>query len=74
MVTIIVIAIIAGVGVAGFWYYRSTRGDDRRVGLSAPAAAGWHGDPTGRNESRYWDGSAWTTQVSTAGIDSNDPL
>jgi hypothetical protein len=27
-------------------------------------AAGWYADPTGRYQSRYWDGSAWTDQVS----------
>jgi hypothetical protein len=36
--------------------------------------AGWYPDPTGRNEHRYWDGSAWTDQVSTAGRQARDPV
>jgi len=44
----------------------------------APAApgppAGWHPDPAGRHEYRYWDGVAWTDQVSDAGAVASDPL
>lgn len=44
----------------------------------APAApgppAGWHPDPAGRHEYRYWDGVAWTDQVSDAGVVAADPL
>ena len=44
----------------------------------APAApgppAGWHPDPVGRHEYRYWDGVAWTDQVSDAGVVASDPL
>ena len=44
----------------------------------APAApgppAGWNPDPAGRHEYRYWDGLAWTDQVSDAGAVSSDPL
>lgn len=32
-----------------------------------PASAGWHPDPYERHELRYWDGKAWTEQVSTNG-------
>lgn len=35
--------------------------------------AGWHPDPTGRHEHRYWDGTAWTAQVSDHGVPSIDP-
>lgn len=35
--------------------------------------AGWQTDPTGRFEHRYWDGSAWTDNVSNAGVTSTDP-
>jgi hypothetical protein len=41
--------------------------------ISAPEAtltrihAGWHPDPFGRFESRYWDGTAWTKHVSIQG-------
>ena len=35
--------------------------------------AGWHGDPSGRHELRYWDGSQWTENVSDGGTASTDP-
>lgn len=28
-----------------------------------PDAAGWHPDPLGRFDSRYWDGARWTQHV-----------
>lgn len=31
-------------------------------------AAGWYPDPFGRHEMRYWDGRAWTANVSTRGV------
>jgi len=34
----------------------------------------WFPDPMGRHEYRYWDGSAWTEQVSSHGRASVDPL
>jgi hypothetical protein len=34
---------------------------------------GWHPDPTGRHEYRYWDGSRWTSAVADAGEQSDDP-
>jgi hypothetical protein len=52
-------------------------------GPNAPLAAGqgrpqsppaWHPDPSGRFHYRWWDGSQWTSQVSTDGhhlIDTN---
>ena len=36
--------------------------------------AGWHADPEGRHDYRYWDGSAWTEHVSTNGVQSQAPL
>jgi Protein of unknown function (DUF2510) len=33
---------------------------------------GWHPDPSGRHEFRYWDGAAWTYAVSDAGARSDD--
>ncbi|MEY2589979.1 MAG: hypothetical protein QOJ67_1963 [Acidimicrobiaceae bacterium] len=36
--------------------------------------AGWQQDPSGRHEYRYWDGSAWTDNVSDSGATSVDPL
>lgn len=39
-----------------------------------PPERGWHTDPTGRHQSRYWDGSAWTSHVSDAGTVAVDPM
>ncbi len=35
--------------------------------------AGWHPDPHGRHEMRWWDGSAWTANVSNGGDVTTDP-
>ena len=40
---------------------------------SAPGA-GWHSDPLGRHEFRYWNGVNWTSDVSDQGTASSDPL
>jgi hypothetical protein len=34
--------------------------------------AGWHPDPSGRHQLRYWDGQAWTPNVSDNGQQSTD--
>ena len=39
----------------------------------APPPPGWHPDPLGRFEFRYWDGANWTEHVSTAGITQTSP-
>lgn len=36
--------------------------------------AGWKPDPAGRHQYRYWDGTAWTDQVSDDGAISSDPM
>jgi hypothetical protein len=36
--------------------------------------AGWHADPTGRFQHRYWDGAAWTDQARSDGEVTTDPL
>jgi hypothetical protein len=41
--------------------------------MNAPAP-GWHPDPSGRHEHRYWDGSRWTDDVADAGVAATDPL
>lgn len=38
------------------------------------APAGWHQDPTGQFEQRYWDGTQWTEHVSSAGVQSVSQL
>jgi Protein of unknown function (DUF2510) len=40
----------------------------------APNPARWLGDPTGRNELRYWDGRSWSAKVANAGVFSTDPV
>ena len=40
----------------------------------APTPAGWHRDPTGRHETRYWDGAAWTEHVADGGVAGTDPV
>jgi hypothetical protein len=34
----------------------------------------WYRDPSGNYELRYWNGDAWTEHVSTAGVQSVDPI
>jgi hypothetical protein len=41
--------------------------------LAAPTGA-WHPDPSGRHESRWWDGGRWTEHVSDAGRVGTDRL
>lgn len=36
--------------------------------------AGWHPDPSGRHQSRYWDGKQWTPHVADNGVSSTDPV
>ena len=35
-------------------------------------AAGWHPDPFGRHQLRYWDGKTWTAHVSNNGVAASD--
>lgn len=41
---------------------------------AAPVAAGWGADPTGRHQSRYWDGGSWTESVADDGVSGTDPM
>lgn len=41
---------------------------------AAAQPAGWHPDPAGRHELRYWNGSTWTDDVSDAGVTTKDPV
>jgi len=43
-------------------------------GAGGVPAADWHPDPVGRHEFRYWDGAAWTGNVSDLGQASVDPM
>jgi hypothetical protein len=49
--------------------------DGAPVAYTPPAAAvpaGWHADPVGRHEQRYWDGTRWTGDVADGGTASVD--
>jgi len=37
-------------------------------------AVGWHRDPYGRAQHRYWDGGRWTEHIASGGQSSVDPL
>lgn len=37
-------------------------------------AAGWHPDPGGRHQFRWWDGASWTDQVADGNTVGTDPL
>ncbi len=45
-----------------------------QAAVAAQPAAAWHPDPSGRHEHRYWDGQAWSDQVSDSGTVTSDPL
>jgi len=38
------------------------------------AGGGWHADPTGRHQHRFWNGAAWTDDVADNGVPGKDPL
>jgi hypothetical protein len=52
---------------------RRRDGEDLPVGDNA-RTGGWHADPTGRIQYRYWDGASWTDQTSWNGEVTTDPL
>ena len=39
-----------------------------------PPSPAWSSDPTGRHQSRYWDGARWTDYVADNGRESRDPI
>lgn len=52
-------------------------GSDPKAASSGPApqvAAGWHPDPYGRHQYRYWDSANWTGSVSDNGVVAQDPV
>lgn len=49
-------------------------GRQLRSNTGAAPAAGWYADPLGRHEHRYWNGTAWTEHVGSAGVQSIDPM
>ena len=58
---------------AGFLGERHGRRLARRAADQLPSE-GWHDDPAGRYEHRYWYGDEWTNHVATDGVADFDPL
>lgn len=50
------------------------RGSGRSGQSPVVGAPGWHPDPTGRHEFRYWDGRGWSDRISDRGNEALDPL
>lgn len=46
----------------------------RTVAQPGSQPAGWHTDPSGRHELRFWDGQRWTEHVSDVGVATTDTL
>lgn len=46
----------------------------QQVAATAMDAAQWHPDPLGRHEMRYWNGTAWTDNISDEGVAGTDPI
>lgn len=42
--------------------------------MADDVGAGWHADPTGRHQWRWWDGRAWTDHVAGGGVTGTDPI
>ena len=61
----------SGPGKRGYGYHEALPPSGPTVGGPPP---GWHPDPQGRFESRYWDGTRWTEHVSTNGQPTTDPV
>ena len=53
---------------------RYAEGGAARLASGSGTPAGWHPDPLGRHEYRYWDGSEWTDHVSDGGEQGLDPM
>jgi tetratricopeptide (TPR) repeat protein len=43
-------------------------------GDDVTADAGWHADPFGRHQYRYWNGQAWTAHVANDGVATTDDV
>ena len=43
-------------------------------GLLERDGAGWHPDPTGGHDPRYWNGTRWTDHVADDRVQSSDPI
>ena len=46
----------------------------RAATAAAASPPGWHTDPTGRHQHRWWDGGRWTETVADGGVVASDPI
>lgn len=51
-----------------------TPGAGTAGGVGGGGGAGWHPDPTGRHQLRWWDGQGWTPAVHDGGVHGTDPV
>jgi hypothetical protein len=58
---------------AGYAASNQPQAGHAQGGAVPSVPANWYKDPSGRFEMRYWNGSAWTEHVATAGKQSIDP-
>jgi hypothetical protein len=69
----------AGIGTAGLLVIlsglpmKSVAGNEDQTGSTLIEPC-WCPDPTGRFDFRYWDGSVWSSRVSTSGRLGTDPI
>jgi len=54
--------------------WRYAQGAAVRPASESGTPAGWHPDPVGRHDYRYWDGATWTHNVADGGQTSVDPV
>ena len=66
LLVVVPAAVILGVVLLG------RRGSGRSGHAPVAGAPGWHPDPTGRHEFRYWDGRGWTDRISDRGNEATD--
>lgn len=60
-------------GVARHRYSSPVDQHDEQRSPAVSHAPGWHPDPFGRHEFRYFDGARWTGDVASGGVRSFDP-
>jgi len=74
---IILIVFLASSGTPGDNRY-GPPGDDNygppATIASSTTPLGWYPDPTGRHQSRYWNGAAWTDQAANDGATVTDSI
>lgn len=76
LIGIIIIACLKPVATASSYNYGGpTYGQaGGPTPAGSPPAAQWLQDPSGRHQSRWWSGTAWTDHVADNGVTSTDSL